>query len=133
MSVLGNFKGAIDASRDILLAGKVVGDVRCNNIERVGAALQGNITTKGRVQMDSDSLVLGDLSAQYVGINGKLRGNLEIAGKTELGSDAVVLGNIRTAAITITDGANVQGYIDTAFLSANAESVFPGKVIIGEE
>lgn len=133
ISVEGNVKGCVDVTKDAHVSGKVVGDIKCSNAVMVGSAIQGNVLTKGHVVFDGDSLLLGDLSAQQAEINGKIRGNISVSGRTEFRSDAVILGDIKTSAIVVLDGANIQGYIDTSYISENVDRVFPGGVSIDEE
>ena len=133
IAVQGNIRGDVSITKDAFLSGKVVGALKCSNMEMAGSSIQGDVIVKGRAMLDNDSLLLGDMSAQYAEVNGKIKGNMDIAGKAEFRSDAVILGDIRTSAITVMDGANIQGYINTTFLRENADKVFPGKVSIGEE
>ena len=99
------------------MTGKVVGDITCNNAGMASAAMQGNISLKGRMRMDRDTILIGDLSSQYADINGRIRGKLDIAGKAELKRDAIVFGDINASTIAVTDGAIIQGYVNTTFLS----------------
>lgn len=133
ISIEGNIKGKVDVVKDAYISGKLVGGLKCNNAAMRGSSVQGDVVTKGRVLVDSDSLLLGDLTAQYADINGKIKGNLKVSGKVEFKSDAVVIGDIKTSSITVMDGANIQGFINTTYLLENAEGVFPGQVSIDEE
>ena len=59
-------------------------------------------------------------------MNGRIRGKLEIGGKAELKRDAIVFGDINASTIAVTDGAIIQGYVNTTFLSKeDSRSVFP--------
>lgn len=117
MQIDGNIKGNIETTRNIDMTGKVVGDIICNNAGMSSAAMQGNISLKGRMRMDRDTILIGDLSSQYADINGRIRGKLDIAGKAELKRDAIVFGDINASTIAVTDGAIIQGYVNTTFLS----------------
>jgi len=132
ISVEGNVKGNINCTKSAYIAGKIVGDITCSNLSLQGASMQGNITSKGEIVLDNDSLVLGDLSAQYAEVDGRVKGNITLSGKAELKSNAVVLGNIRSATISISEGANVQGFVNTSFLQEQADSAFPGQVTVNE-
>lgn len=134
ITVEGSIKGDVDVLKDARLSGKLVGGLKCNNAAMQGSAVQGDVLSKGRVQIDSDALVLGDLSAQYADVNGKVKGDMEVSGKVEFKADAVVLGDIHTSSIVVLDGANIRGFVDTKFLRENADTVFPTQVSIsGEE
>ena len=131
MNIDGNVKGNIETTRNIEMSGKVIGDVTCNNAGMISAAMQGNISLKGRMRMDRDTILIGDLSSQYADINGRVRGKLDIVGKAELKRDAVVFGDINASTIAVTDGAIIQGYVNTTFLSKeDSRNVFPEAISI---
>ncbi len=131
MQIDGNIKGNVQTTRNIDMSGKVIGDVTCNNAGMMAAAMQGNISLKGRMRMDRDTILIGDLSSQYADINGRIRGKLDIAGKAELKRDAVVFGDINASTIAVTDGAIIQGYVNTTFLSKeDSRNVFPDAISI---
>ncbi len=126
MQIDGNIKGNVETTRNIDMSGKIVGDITCNNAGMNSAAMQGNISLKGRMRMDRDTILIGDLSSQYADINGRIRGKLDIVGKAELKRDAIVFGDINASTIAVTDGAIIQGYVNTTFLSKeDSRNVFP--------
>lgn len=131
MQIDGNIKGNVETTRNIDMSGKVIGDMTCNNAGMISAAMQGNISLKGRIRMDRDTILIGDLSSQYADINGRVRGKLDITGKAELKRDAVVFGDINASTIAVADGAIIQGYVNTTFLSKeDSRNVFPDAISI---
>lgn len=131
MQIDGNIKGNVETTRNIDMSGKIIGDVTCNNAGMISAAMQGNISLKGRMRMDRDTILIGDLSSQYADINGRIRGKLDVVGKAELKRDAVVFGDINASTIAVTDGAIIQGYVNTTFLSKeDSRNVFPDAISI---
>ena len=126
MQIDGSIKGNVETTRNIDMTGKVIGDVACNNAGMNSAAMQGNVSIKGRMRMDRDTILIGDLTSQYADINGRIRGKLDIAGKAELKRDAIVFGDISASTIAVTDGAIIQGYVNTTFLSKeDGRNIFP--------
>ena len=117
MQIDGNIKGNVETTRNLDMSGKIIGDITCNNAGLNSAAMQGNMNLKGRLRMDRDTILIGDLSSQYADINGRVRGKLDIVGKAELKRDAIVFGDINASTIAVTDGAIIQGYVNTTFLS----------------
>ena len=126
MRIDGNIKGNVETTRNVDMSGKIVGDITCNNAAMNSAAMQGNVSLKGRMRMDRDTILIGDLSSQYADVNGRIRGKLDIVGKAELRRDAIVFGDINASTIAVTDGAIIQGYVNTTFLSKeDSRNVFP--------
>lgn len=132
VNIDGSIKGDVRITKNISIAGKVVGDVECNDSTMTGASMQGNIASKGRVQMDRDTIILGDISSQYLDLNGKIKGNVDVGGKAEFKTDAVVMGNITASTITVLDGATIQGYVNTTFLQESSQSIFPEAIAVSE-
>lgn len=132
ISIDGSVKGDVKITKNINVTGKVVGDIECNNSVMNGASMQGNILSKGQVQVDRDSLLLGDIAAQYLDLNGKIKGNIDVGGKAEFKTDAVILGNITASTITVLDGATIQGYVNTTFLQDTSSSIFPETISVNE-
>ncbi|MCH5203933.1 MAG: polymer-forming cytoskeletal protein [Oscillospiraceae bacterium] len=131
MQIDGNIKGNVETTKNVDLSGKIIGDITCNNAGMNSAAMQGNISLKGRMRMDRDTILIGDLSSQYADINGRIRGKLDVAGKAELKRDAIVFGDINASTIAVTDGAIIQGYVNTTFLSKeDSRNVFPDAISI---
>lgn len=131
MQIDGNIKGNVETTRNVDMTGKIVGDITCNNAGMNSAAMQGNVSLKGRMKMDRDTILIGDLSSQYADINGRVRGKLDIVGKAELKRDAIVFGDINASTIAVTDGAIIQGYVNTTFLSKeDSRNVFPEAISI---
>jgi cytoskeletal protein CcmA (bactofilin family) len=130
ITIDGNVKGKVEALRDATLRGMIVGDVTCGNTDIKGSSIQGNILVKGSAYIDNDSIVLGDLNSQYASIDGKIKGNLEIGSKVEIRSNAIIAGNINTNSITVMDGANIRGFVNTTFLKENGDNAFPKQIII---
>lgn len=132
MNLEGNVKGSVNTTKNIDVSGKVVGDIVCNNASMKGSSMQGNISSKGQIHMDNDTILLGNINAQYADINGKIKGNIEVGGKAELGGDAVIIGDINASTISVLDGAVIQGYINTSHLQEDTSKIFPESIAVGD-
>lgn len=132
INIEGSVKGDVQITKNATLSGKVVGDMECNNAVMSGSSMQGNVVSKGQVKLDRDSLILGDISAQYLDMNGKIKGNVDIGGKAEFKTDAIIFGNINASTITVLDGATIQGFVNTTFLQETASNIFPEAIAVSE-
>jgi cytoskeletal protein CcmA (bactofilin family) len=131
MGIDGDIRGDVETTKNIELSGRIVGNLTCNNAQMHVSQVQGNIRMKGQVEMERDTLLIGDLMSTYARVNGKIKGNIDVAGKMELKSDSVVFGDISASTITVEDGAIIQGYVSTTFLSKEeSRNIFPESVII---
>jgi cytoskeletal protein CcmA (bactofilin family) len=130
ITIDGNVRGKVDVLKDANLRGMLIGDLVCSNTDMRGSSVQGNVFAKGSTYIDNDSILLGDLTAQFASIDGKVKGNIEIGSKVELHANAIVAGNINTNTISIADGANIRGFINTTFLKEHGDNAFPKQVVM---
>ena len=133
MKIDGNIKGNVETTKNININGKVVGDLTCDNISMKNSAVQGNVRLKGQAVMANDSMLIGDLTSQVAQLNGKIKGNIEISGKIQLDRDSVIIGDIKAGSIAISDGAVINGFVTTTYLSKDeSANIFPESIALGE-
>ena len=133
MKIDGNIKGNVETTKNIAINGKVVGDLTCDNISMKNSAVQGNVRLKGQAVMANDSMLIGDLSSQVAQLNGKIKGNIEISGKIMLDRDSVIIGDIKAGSIAISDGAVINGFVTTTYLSKDeSANIFPENIALGD-
>ncbi|MBP1736215.1 MAG: Integral rane protein CcmA involved in cell shape determination [Oscillospiraceae bacterium] len=132
VTIEGSVRGRVDVMKDVSMQGLLVGNLTCNNADMQGSSIQGNVQTKGNIFVDNDSILLGNMIAQYANIDGKIKGDVDIGSKTEFGSNAVILGDIKTGTIRVEDGANIQGFVNTAYLMEHADTAFPREVVFDD-
>jgi cytoskeletal protein CcmA (bactofilin family) len=90
-------KGEIFSGEDLFLDAKIEGKVE----------LPGQCLTVGK-----DGDLRADVRARDVDVAGHVRGNLDLDGKLTLRKEAILTGDVKTASITIEDGASFKGSID---------------------
>ena len=88
-----DIKGDIDVSGNIIVFGKVTGD----------------IVSTGIVNTAKGSRVTGNIKAKSTNISGEVNGNIEVEEKAVLGTTCTLNGNIEAAIITIEEGAKFDG------------------------
>ncbi len=132
VNVDGSVQGDIKLTKNISVSGKVVGNIECNNAVMTGAQMQGSISSKGQVQIDHDSILLGNIDTQYLDLNGRIKGNVDVGGKAEFKNDAVIVGDITASTISVIDGAVIKGFVNTTFMQDSASNVFPEAISVGE-
>ena len=88
-----DIKGDINVSGNIIVFGKVKGD----------------IVSTGIVNTAKGSRVEGNIKAKSTNISGEVNGNIEVEKKAVLGTTCTLSGNIEAAIITIEEGAKFDG------------------------
>ncbi len=133
VTIDGNVRGMVNVLKNANLSGALIGNLVCNNSVLHGSSVEGNMLAKSSSYIDNDSILLGDMKAQNSSIDGKIKGNIDVGSKIVLHKNAIVAGNINTDSIAIEDGANIKGFVNTAFFAEHGDSAFPSQVIIGDE
>ncbi|WP_027399733.1 bactofilin family protein [Anaerovorax odorimutans] len=111
IEILGTIKGPILTSGNMNIEGKILGNIQAQNITLKGCAVQGNIIASGNITLDTNSVVVGDIQASNIKINGKLKGNLYIKEMIELNKDAIVDGDASSRFISMSQGAALNGKV----------------------
>ena len=89
-------KGEISAREELLVDGEVEGRLESQSLLTVGP--------NGKVR--------GNIKAREVAIFGSVRGNVEVAEKIAIREQGSLIGDIKSAGISIDDGAYFKGSID---------------------
>jgi cytoskeletal protein CcmA (bactofilin family) len=89
-------KGEIRAREELLVDGEVEGILESQSLLTVGA--------NGKVR--------GNIKAREVAIFGSVRGNVEVTDKVAIRQQGSLIGDIKSAGISIDDGAYCKGSID---------------------
>lgn len=111
VEILGNLIGDVTARGNIKICGKVVGDINGNDIELLSSKVHGNITAESAVLIDDGSVVVGDVSAIDMVLDGKLKGDISLEKAIIFKENAVLLGKVTAGSVSIKEGAKMFGEI----------------------
>lgn len=108
----GKVKGNITTANDLNVKGIVEGDAKAANITLIQSSIKGNVSAHKNLNVDSGSMILGNVIANSIEINGKVKGDVTAGDGTILKKDAIVFGNLTTKSISIEAGALVKGRLE---------------------
>ncbi|MEG1585009.1 MAG: polymer-forming cytoskeletal protein [Anaerovorax sp.] len=111
LEVLGMIKGPVETSKELTLRGKVLGDVRGQNITMKNCAVQGNVMAENHLSIDGDSVILGDVSATDMTSSGKVKGAIIVKDLAKLEGMALVNGDITAERIIMEQGVKLNGKV----------------------
>ena len=86
-------KGSIKFSHDLIIDGKIEGEVHSDGALTVG----------------ENALIKGEIKTRSVIIFGKVEGNVVVQGRCEVKSTATIVGDISATAFQLEEGASFQG------------------------
>lgn len=124
IDVYGDVKGSIKTDGDIKATGKIIGDLTGNSFTLNGCTIQGNITARGNVTIGVNTVVVGDITAENIKLNGKVKGNLNIGKMSELLENALLVGDVRAHTISMSQGAKLHGNVSVALDGSQSEKEF---------
>jgi len=95
-NVLSNdveIKGSIKFSHDLIIDGKI----------------EGEVSSDGALTVGENALIKGEIKTRAVTIFGKVEGNITVQERCELKSNAVLVGDVAAATLAIEEGATFLG------------------------
>jgi cytoskeletal protein CcmA (bactofilin family) len=95
-NVLANdveIKGSIKFSHDLIIDGKI----------------DGEVTSDGSLTVGENALIKGEIKTRSVTIFGKIEGNITVAERCELKSNSVLVGDVAAGTLAIEEGATFLG------------------------
>ena len=124
IDIYGDVKGSVKTNGDIKATGKIVGDLAGNSFTLNGCTIQGNITARGNVIVGLNTVIIGDIVADSIKLNGKVKGNLSIAKVSEFLENALLAGDVHSQTISMSQGAKLHGNVSVALDSSQSEKEF---------
>lgn len=95
-NVLANdveIKGSIKFSHDLIIDGKI----------------EGEVTSDGSLTVGENALIKGEIKTRSVILFGKVEGNITVAERCELKSNSTLVGDVSAATLAIEEGATFLG------------------------
>lgn len=111
LTVLGEVEGNIAANGNVIAKGKITGDISCDNLEISGCDAKTNLNVKHSVTIDEGTRVEGQISCGKIAIDGIVIGDIEAENEINIYQNARVKGNIKTKALGIETGAQLEGNV----------------------
>lgn len=124
IDIYGDVKGSVKTDGDIKATGKIIGDVSGKSFTLNGCTIQGNITAQGSVTIGQNTVVVGDIIADSIKLNGKVKGNLTISKMAEFMENALLAGDVHSQTISMSQGAKLHGNVSIALDGSQSEKEF---------
>ncbi|MDF1494106.1 bactofilin family protein [Caproiciproducens sp. CPB-2] len=112
LEIYGTVTGGITTTGNIKINGKQVGDIQGSGITLSACTVRGNVTATEDMNIDSDSVVIGDIRTKNLTINGRLQGNIQAKNSIICQSNAIVIGDLKAGTVTVNNGAKLQGKLE---------------------
>ncbi|WP_326974580.1 bactofilin family protein [Caproicibacter sp. BJN0012] len=112
IEMMGTMTGSILTSGNVKINGKQVRDVQGAGIDLFACTVRGSLNAADEVNVDSDSVIVGDIKCGNLTIDGKLKGNVHVMGNVCCQGNSVIIGDITSTTITVSSGAKLKGKVE---------------------
>ena len=104
----------------------IKGEIRAREELLVDGEVEGLLESQSLLTVGPNGKVRGDIKAREVAIFGSVRGNVTVAEKIAIREQGSLIGDIKSAGISIDDGAYFKGSIDIVRPEPKATKAMPG-------
>jgi cytoskeletal protein CcmA (bactofilin family) len=91
---------------------RIKGDIRTNEELLIDGEVEGSVESHSVLTVGANGKVRANIKAREVIVFGKVQGNVDAIEKIAIREQGSLVGDIRTAGISIDDGAYFKGSID---------------------
>lgn len=125
LEMYGQVIGDINASDRVDICGNVNGSVNADTIHAKDSFIVGKIICAKDAIIHENTVLLGDVSAENLVVEGAIQGNLDVKGCVRVGAKAIMESDIRAKSIEVSNGASIMGNCTLCYADKDALSVFP--------
>lgn len=88
---------------------KILGNVYFEGVAEIHGEIEGEIVSKGSLNIGANANVKASITGQDVSIAGRVEGDIEATKKLYLKQPAFIIGNIKTPVLSMEEGVVFQG------------------------
>ncbi len=137
LEMYGTIQGDIVSNDRVHLCGNVEGNLTVNELETKDSFIEGQIKCEQGVAIRENTVVLGNIEAKSLEVDGAIQGNLDIKGNITVGAQAIIDSDIKAKTIKVTNGAALHGNCSLCYADIDLNQMFPetkkAKVVNGTE
>lgn len=125
LEMYGTMHGDINSDNRVNICGEVNGNIKARDIYTKDSFIEGNIKCQEGAVVRENTVILGDIEAQSLVVDGAIQGKLDIKGTVTVGEKAIVDSDIKAKSIQVNNGAALNGYCSLCYAEITPKSFFP--------
>lgn len=125
LEMYGTIHGDINSTDRVNICGDVKGNIKANDIYTKDSFIEGNIECAEGAVIRENTVILGDIDAQSLMVDGAIQGKLDIKGLVTLGDKAIVDSDIKAKSIQVNNGAAINGHCSLCYAEITPKNFFP--------
>ncbi len=124
LEISGKIAGNLTIPGSLCLSGEMNGRIQAQEVILRGAKVVGDIICSKGIEVDADSVVIGNIIGTAAVISGALKGDVDVDGLVILESTAIVKGNMKTGTVQMNNGAVIEGMFSQCYAQVSPSTFF---------
>lgn len=125
LEMYGEINGNINSNDRVNICGNVTGDIKANDICTKDSFIEGKIECIQGAVVRDNTVILGDVSAESLVIDGAIQGKIDVKDCITVGEKAIVDSDIKAKTIQVSNGAAINGHCSLCYAELNMNDIFP--------
>lgn len=125
LEMYGEINGDIQSDNYVNICGNVKGNIKANDLYTKDSFIEGQIDCIQSAIVHDNTVILGDITADSLVVDGAIQGKLDIKGCVTVGDKAIIDSDIKAKALQVSNGAAINGYCSLCYANIDASAIFP--------
>lgn len=124
LEIYGEVNGNINSGNRVDICGDIIGNIKANDLYAKDSYIVGQIDCAQDAVVHEKTVILGDINAENLVIDGAVQGRLDIRNNITVGGKAIMDSDIKAKTIQVTNGAVLNGHCSTCYADETAKDFF---------
>lgn len=133
LEMYGTINGDINSNDRVNICGDVNGNIKARDIYTKDSFIEGNIQCEEGAVVRENTVILGDIDAQSLMVDGAIQGKLDIKGMVTVGEKAIIDSDIKAKSIQVSNGAALNGHCSLCYAEITPKNFFTEDVAPAKE
>lgn len=125
LEMYGVVNGDINSDNRVNISGDVTGNIKANDLYAKDSFIVGQIQCAQGAVIRENTVILGDIVAQNLVIDGAVQGKIDIREGITVGDTAILDSDIKAKTIQVNNGAAINGRCSLCYADIRLEDIFP--------
>lgn len=125
LEMYGTIHGDIYSNSRVNLCGEVIGNLEVSDLYTKDSYIEGKIDCQAGAVIRENTVVLGDINAESLMVDGAIQGKLDIKGCINVGEKAIIDSDIKAKSIQVSNGAAINGHCSLCYAETSLKDFFP--------
>ncbi len=125
LEMYGEVNGNIKSGDCINICGNVKGNIKAIDLYAKDSFIEGDIDCTQGAIIRENTVILGNISAEKLVVDGAIQGNLDIKDSMTVGEKAIIDSDIKVKVLEVSNGAAINGKCSFCYSDVDVKSLFP--------